>query len=252
MTQINLLQVNEGFSLSLGSEKILKKILLYLVIINASLVLLDLVFNYSGFVQIGSIRRLFNMAREDSLAAWYSSVLLLMVSFAAWLVYARMRELGWAAIAAFFTYLAVDDGSGLHERVGTAAKTLLKARALASESGFAFPSYTWHLVYGPFFGGMALFMLYYLLKELKSLDLKILFIAALSCFGTAEFFDFVEGMDGAFIDISFALGTSIEFVSHYSRIAEEFLENLGATLFLVCFLSYFFKNTREVNIKIAS
>ena len=235
-------------SFDFESPRTVKTAFAVLLTLNATLVALDLIFNYSGWITVGSIRRLFNMAREDSLPGWLSSMYLLSAALMAWVVFFVGRRRGWSVVAAFFTFLAVDDGSGAHERIGTAAKTW----TASSDSSFHFPSYTWQLVYGPFLLGMALFLIWYLLRELRNSRQKLLFLLALSCFGFAESVDFVEGVEGLYDSIASSVGVSPSFIGHYGRVTEEFFENLGATLFLTCFMSYFFSVTRQIMIRFSA
>jgi hypothetical protein len=66
----------------------------------------------------------FHLATENVVAAWYSSMLLLSVAFAALLSYATEKgglspfSLGWLVIAAAFTALSLDELGSLHERIG--------------------------------------------------------------------------------------------------------------------------------------
>jgi hypothetical protein len=65
------------------------------------------------------------LATENVIAVWYSSMLLLSVaafSMAAWMVDNRLRAStlrhGWLGFAAIFTLLSIDEIGSLHERVG--------------------------------------------------------------------------------------------------------------------------------------
>lgn len=204
------------------------------------LVLLDATLNYNAWTSSPPIRRLFNIAREDSLAAWLSSAQTFVVGFVLlaihWTAKARGRPrfetFGWALLSAFFFYLAVDDGSALHERMGTA----FKSSAVAAD----FPTYAWHMIYAPLFAGMGLFMVMFLSANLNSKTLKHWFFAALTCYVTAEVLDFIEGLQGAisYAGLAEATGLSATLVSHAGRVAEEFLEIFGTTLFLVTFMKH--------------
>jgi len=204
------------------------------------LVVFDITINYNAWISAAPMRRLFNIAREDSLAAWLSSVQTFFVGFVLLAIHwtakargaTRFECYGWALLSAFFFYLALDDGSGLHERVGSAF------RSQANEVGF--PTYAWHMIYGPLFAGAGLFMVAFLSVNLNNKSLRIWFLAALSCYVTAEVLDFIEGLEGliSYESLAQATGLSTILVSHTGRVIEEFLEIFGTTLFLVTFMKH--------------
>ncbi len=219
--------------------------------LNISLVILDMIFSYGELIPFGPIERLFNMAREDSLAGWVSSLYLLSVGVVLWLVYLKEKTTGWRALAIFFTYLGIDDGSGLHERIGTGVKHLIKISSSDPDSAFNhFPSYTWHLVYQPVLAGMSLFMLWYVHKKFKNNHLKLMIVAGLGSLAFAETLDFLEGVKGAYDVIGLQLSLSSKFVEHFARVLEEFIENLGATIFFFAFLLHFLETTDEVSVRL--
>ena len=76
----------------------------------------------------GPVRRLFNIAREDSLASWFAVTQTVFVALAAWTVFMitkardphRRSRWGWFLVALVFSYFAVDDGAAIHEQIGRA------------------------------------------------------------------------------------------------------------------------------------
>ncbi len=224
---------------SIDSKRFIKTLFLFLLGLELGFVLLDIVFNYYGLIPNSSIRRLFNMAREDSLQAWVAGVQTVFVGLVVWLIFAKTRGRAWAAIAAFFIYLGLDDGAKIHERVGTAVKEFSKSRLPASSDAILETSYTWQFVFGPFLISMGLFILWFLWRELREPSLRWLAFAALACYGLAVGIDFIEGMPGAYATIGESLGLSTKFTSHFGRVIEEFLELFGSSLFLITFLKHF-------------
>jgi len=220
-------------------KRFTKKLFLALLAAELLFVLLDIVMNYNALIPNGSIQRLFNMGREDSLAAWVAGVQTVCVGAVLWLIFAQNKSRTWAAIAAFFTYLGVDDGAKIHERVGTAVKDLGLSRLPASSEAVLDTSYTWQFVFGPFFISMGIFILWFMWRELREPALRWLVFAALACYGIAVGIDFVEGMAGAHALIGETIGVSTKFASHFGRVIEEFLELLGSSLFLIAFLRHF-------------
>jgi len=201
------------------------------------LVFFDATLNYGKWTDIGAIRRLFNLAREDSLGNWFASTQTLFVRLILWLRFLRNRRAelwkawGWGLLAVFFTYLAIDDGASIHERVGTAVKTFGSVEF--------FPSYTWHIVFGPFLSIIGLIIFRFLVRELKNHTLRLLCVLGMSCYVIAVGLDFVEGLEGGYDPLITALSIDPTTLRHFAKVFEEFLEMLGTTTFLVCFLSHF-------------
>ncbi len=202
-------------------------------------VIFDIVFNYNAIIPAGSIQRLFNMGREDSLPSWLAGVQTVCVGLVLWLIYAKNRARAWAVIATFFTYLGIDDGAKIHERIGTAVKDLAVRRLPASSEAVLETSYTWQFIFGPLFISMGIFILWFMWRELREPALRWIVFAALTCYGLAVGVDFIEGMPGAYPMIAEHFQLAPKFVSHFGRVFEEFLELLGSSLFLVAFLRHF-------------
>jgi len=222
----------------LNAKRLVRQLFLALLTVEISFVLLDIVMNYGALIPIGSVQRLFNIAREDSLAAWSASVQTLFTAMVLWLIYAANRKRAWGVIAGFFTYLAVDDGSKFHERIGTAVKQSSAAGREVAEAALD-KTYTWQYVFGPFLVCMGIFILIFLWRELKAKDLRILIVAALASYALAVGLDFVEGLPVGYETVAAMTGLTPKFVNHFGRVIEEFLELFGTTLFLVAFLRHF-------------
>lgn len=213
-----------------GSRPSARKLLLALVAAEIALVVLDYLLNYSYWVDSRSIRRLFNIAREDSLANFLASVQSLAVAAIAWLVYLHARRAPggrrWAVVATFFAYLGLDDGARIHERVGT-----------ATESWFEFfPSYTWQIVYVPFFAAAAVFTIIVIWRETRERILRFAAFAAPTCWAVGTILDYIDGREGTEERIAESFGLSTDDLGHYSKVTEEFLEALGTSIFLFVFL----------------
>ncbi|MGB5721450.1 MAG: hypothetical protein WBM34_12225 [Woeseiaceae bacterium] len=203
--------------------------------------------------ELSPVRRFFNITREDGVASWFAVTQTWMLGLTAAFLYAlvragdaaRWRRLGWAIIAIFFFYMAIDDGAQFHERIGTSVKTLLHGEDYDSGTRVAgfFPSYAWQLVFLPIFAAFGLFILWFLNKELQSARDKMLVVAAIGLLVLAVVADFFEGLD---IDSSFNLHGWIKAtwdlseyqVRHYSKSIEEFMEMLAMTLLWVVLLRH--------------
>ena len=139
--------------------------------------------------------------------------------------------------------MGIDDGTKLHERVGSTFKALVTDSSGEGSAGFlgdlydVFPSYTWQLVFGPFIIVMGLFLIVFLMKELPSLRLKGLIVVAIGLFFVAEAMDFIEGMDNDIFDhVADLFSTTPDHAVHFTKSIEEFLEMAATTVFLFVFL----------------
>lgn len=104
----------------------------------------------------------------------------------------KWRRCGWLVLAMFFTYMTVDDGSMVHERLGTA----YDVKVLSGDSMFdAFPSYAWQIAVLPGFIVLGLFTFFFLLRELRTTRAKVLLFLALSTLAFAVGLDFIEGLE---------------------------------------------------------
>jgi hypothetical protein len=248
----------------IAREDFVRRVFRMLVGVAAVLFLLDAIVNHGRLTNIGSIRRLFNMAKENALAAWFASAQTLLTGLVLWLVtaaarqagFGKWRRRGWALLAGFFTYIAIDDAAGIHERVGTALAKIAERAADAGQDSLTgrllalTPSYEWHLIFGPVFGAMGVFILLFLWRELATRPQRLRLIAALGCYALAVGLDFVEGSEDVYERLAASWPFQADTLSHFGRTIEEFLELLGTAFFLRAFLTYFLQGTRRVEVKI--
>ncbi len=235
------------------------------------IVFLDVFVSHYKWIPIGSIRRMVNITREDSLSNWFSSLQAIAVGSVIWLTAIGVRKqmqdnhykrkfYCWAGIGTFFIYLGIDDAIKFHERMGTAFKVLLTRDDAASGTGVlgslydVFPSYLWQMIFGPFFVSICIFMLWFLWKELSSRKLWDWFLVGIGLYVVAVGLDFIEGLDGAPYEemgIADFFSTLNDRIKHMSKALEEFLEMLGTTIFLIVFLKNIFGMSREWKITIS-
>jgi len=209
-----------------------------LVTCQVLLVVLDAAISYGELVSNRAIGRLFNITREDSIPNWFASMQFLLIALVLWVIFLRVRALdgaqwqarGWGFLSGVFLFLSIDDGSKLHERVGTWFK--------AGDFVDGYLSYSWHIVLGPIFAAIGLFLLLFAWRAFRSPRLKMLFLAGLACLGLAQGMDFLEGIDDVVDYLGELLSVSNYTVQHFAKSAEEFLEMLGQTLLLVAFLRH--------------
>ena len=115
----------QELSISLNKPVFLKKLFWFLLSLEILFVAFDVFFNYLALIPVGPFQRFFNMAREDSLIAWLAGIHTLFAGLILWFIYLKVKSRSWAFLATFFTYLGIDDGSKLHERIGSGVKYLI-------------------------------------------------------------------------------------------------------------------------------
>ncbi len=247
--------------LTFDPHRVVRNIFVFCVVAIVSFFLLDFFVNYLRLADAGPIRRLFNTSKENGLAAWFGVTQTVMVALTLWLTFvtvkqqggSKWRKIGWLVLALFITYMAVDDGSALHERLGSAFKA---SNRDAPDDSWGptmlgiFPSYAWQILFVPLFGALGLFTLVFLWRELDERRARILVAVALACFVLAVGLDFVEGLNPAhrwnlytLLSDRFELEglatkgyrTPYQVLRHFSKSIEESLEMLGMTfLWIVC------------------
>lgn len=208
---------------------------------------LDFAINESRLVDSGPIRRLFNLTREDGLGGWFATLLAAAIAATAWAIRGlvgrvtsqRGRRAGWTALAVLFTWLAIDDGAKVHERLGSVGGDV---------SGFVegFVSYGWHVVVAPVLFGAGALAAFFLWREFATRGRRIMLAAALVATVLAFGLDFVEGLEADDPRNPYArLGRvpavesyaarqfderGYDAVLHFSKTAEEAIEITGAAL----------------------
>jgi hypothetical protein len=256
--------------LHFDAARLVRRLLEACLFLEVIFVLLDYHVSYGRLTTIGALRRLTAIAREDGLASWFGTTQTLLVALTAWTILsvvraqeaARWRQSGWAVVAMLFTYMAVDDGAQIHERVGTTVR-MLQGRESAALAFF--PSYTWQVVFGPLFALLGLFVAAFLWRELSDRATLALVLAALGCFGLAVGLDFIEGLDRRHPLNLYSLLTArtdvdawaadrfgrsgFQTLDHFGRSLEEFLEMVGGTLFWGAFLRTLTSLTPEIRLR---
>jgi hypothetical protein len=244
-----------GTVVTIDGRAIARTVFVVCVAFEATLVLLDYHVNYGRLTEIGALRRLTNIAREDSLASWFGTSQTLLIGVTAWAYWvvagARhevlWRRVGWVVVACFFTYMAVDDGVQLHERFGTAYS------ALSADSAARFPSFAWQLLFVPVLGVSGAAAVAFLWYELHARWARYFVAGAFVLLVIAVGLDFIEGLApdhrwnvyAAFVArYDFAEFTEARFrqapfnaLLHFSRSLEEFLEMLANTCIWTAMLS---------------
>lgn len=229
-------QSTEPRHVEISQRTWLRRLFLGCLAIEVFIALADIFLNEFEWLPFSPMQRFFNITREDSLANWWSASQTLLVGLSLWAIFflarldgaTRAVTRGWAILASFFTFMAVDDGSKLHERLGSSLYDFAE-RSNGEPTIFdAFPSYAWQLAIAPFFVLMGLYIAWFLWRELQARRERFMVFAALSLLAIAVALDFVEGTDEGIFDV--------HVVEHFMKTGEEFLEMLANTVFLVLFL----------------
>ena len=248
--------------LEVDARRLISIMFISLVALEVFFVLGDAIINVERLTELGPVRRFFNITREDGVASWFGVTQTWMLGLTAAFLYVlvraggaeRWRRAGWAFIAIFLLYMAMDDGSMFHERIGSSVKELIKGDEDESRQIGFFPSYTWQLVFLPIFGSFGLFIVWFLNKELRVARDKLYVLAAVGLMVLAVVADFFEGLEiddpinlHGWIKRTWDLSTYQ--VQHYSKSVEEFMEMLSMTFLWVVFLRHLTRVAPEIHIR---
>lgn len=184
----------------------------------------DLFFNHYAWIPVGAARRFFNITREDGLGNWFAATQSFLLGLTAIGIYFRERVTGWKYLGFFYIFIAMDDATKFHERMGTLSQELLP------EFPAWFPTYAWHLVVAPVYLAAGLYGLRFLWIHTDR-KMKLLIASGAAIVVGAEGLDFIEGMEG----FPFGLGED-QTVRHMFKLVEESLESFGVTLAFIAHL----------------
>ena len=259
--------------INVDGQRLPGRIFLFCLIVELLLVALDAFINYGHFIDIGPIRRLFNITREDGLATWFMVIQTFLAGLVLWLIVlvqrsrsaSRSNWLSWGFLSGFFIYMSADDAAEIHERLGSTFKGLLQTGEQETSGGLLvqvqglFPSYDWQLVALPLLVAAGLFMMIFLLTEFRDRKSRVILLSAVSIMAIAVLLDFFEGLDEdhawnlhSWIQESFTLSEYT--VRHFSKSIEEFLEMCSISLLLMLFIAHLIDRVTPqltVNVNIA-
>ncbi len=232
-----------------------RAVLIACVTLEIGFLILDYHVNYGRATDIGALRRMANISREDGLASWFAATQSLLVGLTGWIYWlsarahheTKRRRAGWFLVAGFFTYMAIDDGVQLHERLGTTLATLQPGSEW-------FPSFTWQPFFVPLLGVCLVMSVAFLWSELRIRLARGAVLLALALFGLAVALDFQEGLKVThplnlytelILRFDLADFTQSRFgqrpydaVLHFSRALEETFEMFANTLIWTAMISH--------------
>lgn len=254
------------------ARRLARRVLWFCLLAELALLVLDYHVNYGRATEIGALRRMFNTAREDGLASWFAVTQTLLIALTLWLIYSvakagrkpRAIVVGWLVLALFFTYMAIDDGAQIHERLGSTFKALREASGASLDF---FPSYTWQLIFLPGFAALGFFTVAFLWFELNDNASRALLVAAISLLALAVGLDFVEGLDDDHPWNAYTLlserydivpwtrarfgKSDFDTLRHFSKSIEETIEMAANSLLWFIFLRHLPLMSREFRVRLA-
>jgi len=255
-----------------------KRVLLYIfftcVAAELGFLILDYHVNYARMTEISAIRHLVNATREDAIGSWFSITQTAFVALSAWIVFltarqqgrSRLVQVGWIVLTLFFLYMAFDDGSKFHERIGTAFRQMQESEGGNEGERIVdiFPSYTWQIVFLPLFGAMGLFMLVFLWQQFGDRLGRVMLLVGIACFVLAVGMDFIEGLDEDHrLNLWRILGerpavdefTRARFkrngftaIRHFGKTVEESIEMFGMTLLWIAILRHWMRSAPTIRV----
>jgi hypothetical protein len=214
-----------GGTIQIDAAVIARRILVTVLWIQLAIMLANLVFNFLDVTGHISIRRIFNVAREESLPTWFASLQALLVSVTAWALWRIEGARGWLFVSLFFLYVSIDDAAAVHERVATALSDSFPTLPLLEN----YPSFSWHLLVAPILAAGLLAVAVYQWRRIPTRRTMLLVGAGLAAFAISQSFDVLEGIDGLFEGWAEDLDVDEYTVGHGFRATEEWLEMLGTT-----------------------
>lgn len=262
-------------TIQVNASKNLLRLLLALFAIEVLLLAADLTLNHAEWSEYGPVQRFFNIAREDGVASWFQVTQTLLVALTLWLICAlsfaakrtALIRFSWMVFALFYSFLAFDDGSQFHERVGTIVEMGSGDEAAQEQSvdtggepepAGGFPTYFWHLAMGPFFAAFGIFLLWFALREMrKDRTAFLLFLLGMAAMGAAQVLDFFEGMSPVEPANPLRLlrkftGYGQEEVEHFSRAVEETIEMVSMSYFWIAYLMILVREFPEFTVSLRS
>jgi len=238
-------------ALTFDGPLFLRRVFVSLILAELIIVYLDVVVTYYEVIAHHAVQDLCNMVIENSLSNWFSSVQALVVGLVLYLVCARVagetgsssrgRAAAWAVVASFFVFMALDDGTGFHEAIGTWFED---TRGVGG-----FPSYAWQILFVPLWGAWALFVLFFSQRELARRAF-VLVLLGVACFVASVGIDFVEGMETPYENLTLRFALHEDTIPHFSGVLEELTEMLGTTLLLRAYLGHLLGLMREVRVRV--
>lgn len=225
-------------TLEINEYSLPKRMFWYLWLVCCGLVACDSVLTFHDVTGYYVFNRVFDMTREESIPNWYASILLFCIALTCAVTYTIQRRrvdrrdaLPWVFFAGFFTFLSMDDGAKIHERLGSFF------RELAEEGDGVFTvfqtvletasTYSWQIFVLPVFLFFAFFILLWGFNNISVRETHRWILLGGFFIAIALGLDYFEGLvDNGVIDLE-GRPLSVNTIEHYQRVLEEFSEMTG-------------------------
>jgi len=258
MTEENIRTVN--------MQQWIKIIFISCILAQIFILICDYVFNYEDIFEDKSIRRIWNIARENSIPTWFAAMQAQALGITVFLIalilspsISKLKLWAWILIGMFFLWIGIDDMAEIHEKLGGAIERMVSKNGEEEWGGLIGfllknPSFAWHTFIAPFFAVCGLLIAIFLWTAFWQHNLTRYLVLGFGCWIIAQGIDFTEGLeniDDFYLYLKDSLGIEEKYgVSHTFKVIEEELEMLGTTLLWVGFLHYFANIANGVQIKL--
>jgi hypothetical protein len=170
---------------------------------------LDYHINLKDLFDKGSLQRLFNLERGDSLPSWFATAQAMLTAMTLWLIYCAVKSRGasrhhraaWLLLALIFSWMTLDTGVDLRENLGDPTTELLQDLLSKSEGTHwieeisdSLRDSSWRLALVPVYMAVGIFMVVFLSRALKARYSKTLLGIALALYAGAIGLDICEGL----------------------------------------------------------
>ena len=227
------------------------------------LLVCDYVFNYLDVFDDRSFRRIWNIARENSIPTWFSSMLAHLLAVTVFAIAAVQRRsltawktTAWVVIGLSMVAGAFCSGMAGFKKLGGVLERLVEdhANEAVADTLLWNPSFSWHTFILPVFAAFGLFILAFLWMSFRVFGLLRFLILGFGCWAVAQGIDFIEGLGEAedlydwfqeTLSIERAYG-----VTHSFKVVEETLEMIGTILLWTGFLRYLARVSGGVQIRL--
>jgi len=247
-------------------QKLIKIIFITCIAAQIFLIVFDYIFNYLDVLDDKSIRRIWNIARENSLPTWFSSTQTQLLGVTVFLIaivqaphISRFKMAMWLFVGLFFLWIGIDDSAEIHEKLGGALQRMVKKeedQGMIIEFLLKNPSFPWHTLIAPIFGLCGLVITVFLWTAFWQLRLIHYLVLGFGCWIIAQGIDFTEGLDNIeeiYKSIQESLNIERRYaISHTFKVVEEVLEMFGTTLLWIGFLHYFTTVSHGIQIKLVN
>jgi len=250
MTQLRSYQVN--------TSELIVRLFMACIGIEILLVITDYVFNYMDVFNDLSFRRIWNVARENSIPTWFASIQAQLLGLT--VIFIGLTEktnisyktyVAWISIGLFFIFIGIDDYASIHEKLGGVLKRIAEGSAdsvtdvehsIVVNTLLQNPSFSWHTFIAPFFIICGLAITYFIWNRFRALSLFRYIFIGFGCWIVSQSLDFIEGLND--IDTFYEAVqdyfniSEYYLVTHTFKVIEEYLEMLGTTFLWIGFLKY--------------